>query len=163
MVLKGHAWDKPSVNTEHKLAVRRVAQAFADKSRATRDALHESLRDIVEDAADFPVQRRSMAFAAISEAVKKLARNVDPLDQLRPPTTCAPCHGRSGGTHHFFCDNRAQQPPLAERRVRDALKARFADIWRRWLALSTVHSTPALLDCPVPRQPCVAFSLRRWI
>ena len=120
MPQRGHAWDKPNVNMEHKMAVRKKAQAIADKSAETRDALRESLRALIEEDADFPSARRDLAFRAVEEAVRRLARNEDPLAALKPPQKCGPCSlGQTGGTHHFLCESRKQQ--LAEPRVRDAL------------------------------------------
>ena len=66
---KGHAFEKPTVNAEHKQALRQQARLIADKSAATKDCLKKALRDIVEADHDFPAHRKRDAYLAIDQAL----------------------------------------------------------------------------------------------
>ena len=152
MPQKGNAFDKLTVNVQHKMAVREQARLVADKSAATKDILKMSLREIVDADDDFPSHRKRDVYVAIDQAMKKLGRSENPLDGLKPPPSCAPCHGHTGGTHHFLCESRKLQPTLVERRVRDAIRAKLTEFWKEWQALSDqVRPRRARTRAPAPR------------
>ena len=159
MVNKGKAFDKPGVNKIHRAEVRKVAIHLADRSAATKSAVQVSLRAIV-DGAELSVSRKADAFKAIDEALKKLARNENPLGALKPPPNCKVCHGQTGATHHFLCGSRTLNPALPELRVREALMSELASVWRSWQQLpAEVRARPAR---PPPGPSPLLRRVRRW-
>ena len=166
MVRKGKAFDKPGVNRIHQTEVRRVAVQLADRSAASTSALKVSLRSIVEDAEGLSVSRKGDAFKAIDEALKKLARNEDPLGALKPPPNCKVCHGQTGATHHFLCGGRSQNPAIDELRVRNVLMTELAGIWRAWqqLPAEVRASRPSIASTIAPprrRRVCRSLNSTR--
>lgn len=90
MVKPGSAWKKPGVNPGFRSAV--VAHARQAAAQPPIDKLEEKLREVVSR---LDTDRRGDAHRAISQACKKLRDGKNPLEGLKPPTDCAPCHGRT--------------------------------------------------------------------
>ena len=118
MVKPGSAWKKPGVNPGFRSAV--VAHARQAAAQPPIDKLEEKLREVVSR---LDTDRRGDAHRAISQACKKLRDGKNPLEGLKPPADCAPCHGRKGGTHHFLCAKRVRNPSPEEVRARDKVRA----------------------------------------
>lgn len=142
MPSKGKAFDKPTHNALHKAESVKVARMITEKAASERDGVALECCTLIEKSA-LDSERQRQACRAIDEACAKLGRGDNPLCGLRPPDSCAPCGGRSGGTHHFLCQARKLQPTAPEKGVRMACVARLQAAWRaRQHALQEVCHAP---------------------
>lgn len=150
------AFDKPSVNASHKAESKKVALSLTERSAAGRSAMALELCTVIEKSA-LDAERQRQACRAVDEACAKLGRGVHPLDGLRPPLSCAPCGGRTGGTHHFLCMARKLMPSQPERGVRTAVVSKLQAAWRaRQHALQKVRLLPRPIRPHRPTRPTLA-------
>jgi len=126
---KGKAFEKPTCNSEHKSASQKEARRLADDASNTGDTLASSLRMLVKQSG-MTDERKAQASKEIVAVCAKLARGEQPLEGLRPPPKCGPCHGHTGQTHEFLCLARKQQPAEPEKGVRATILSKIGAAWR---------------------------------
>lgn len=145
---KGKAFEKPTCNSEHKSASQKEARRLADDASNTGDTLASSLRMLVKQSG-MTDERKAQASKEIVAVCAKLARGEQPLEGLRPPPKCGPCHGHTGQTHEFLCLARKQQPAEPEKGVRATILSKIGAAWRAQqhaLQLVRAHARAAHLS-----------------
>ena len=92
MPVKGHAFDKPSVNALHKEEVKRLAKLASANESEPREGIEAELFARINES-NMGEARKKDARDAVTHAVNKLLVNVDPLSGYSPPDSCRACTG----------------------------------------------------------------------
>ena len=152
MPSKGHAFDKFQVNSIYKDDKRKQARAAesAACAKASDNALYKQFCVEIEQSA-MDADRKVHACKVVGIACERLLAGENPLQQLRPPPSCAACSGNPHRTHHFLCLKRKLEPGIAEKKVRKSVLAKLGHAWRE-------HQYAQVCFVPIERDahhPCL--------